>query len=346
MPLPEYIENCYRGTRISTPPEQGKSSYVCIAEDASSRILIKAMRDDRNGKKIEHEHLSNRLYRYTISKGGQHLGNNLANILKVPDTRIAGSQEKAELIRLNPALESYDSPFLIQECMLGDSLYNLLTAPGRPDLPFGKKSTLQALGVLGGLDVMFCNNDRIPLPPIFSHYGNLGNIMAHEKRNDDYELSAIDNAVAARSENLNKAHIAHVTGLLSKDPDINTVGKTIFDRVFSSIATTASINNIRAGMSDNVNWPLFSYKPQEISDASSWLTEGFVESIALLRASMEDDKFKELVNKVDDYPEKEAKNPGLIQQVLTLMEARGNSAIVDVMNNISEVVPSAASSSK
>ena len=335
MPLDRYSPNFYSSARRVSIEEQGKSSYVFKVERAGLSLLVKAAKKGFESNLIQ-EQAGSALYGYAAKKG-QDLGIRL----RVPRTRLASAEELDELRCLDPKLKDF-SLVMVQEFAAGSTVYDRLTQPGRPDWALGGEATLNALGFLAGLDIMFCNSDRIPLEPIFSHYGNLNNILVFDKSDSDVELHAIDNAVSVRTQGVQSAHIRNVSLYLASDPDLQNVGRNIFSRILADRMGSTSIAAVRKGIDIAEHFPPFEYSASQLAFAANSISNGFAQALCALRASMQDAEFNQLTRAVDGVAENDSSNPGLIQQVLALTQKSGNMSVSETMQSVAESVSSSS----
>lgn len=328
MPLREYVKGYYASCIAKKMDDQGQSSYVVSFQCGSEKILVKAV-TKMNESLLVLEQKSNELYAYAVEKGkgkGYHIG--------VPSTRIASDDERMELTKKDDNLKKY-SLIMVQEFAPGKTIDSELAVNGRQDWLFGGQTTLRSLGFLAGLDVVFCNADRIPVPPIFSHYGNLNNIMYHTKKDSHMELMAIDNAVRQRMEQADNHHVLKVTELLSSKPNLKLVGETIFKRVL------VDKKSVLIQSRDASDFPSFEYTPNQIKFAADNITFGFCDALCMLRNVTNDEDFTKLINAVDGIGEKSLENPGLIQKVLRLFDKIGDTTVSETMRQVFEELASA-----
>jgi hypothetical protein len=305
------------GMYSSTKPEKsyfGASSNLWFI---GNNVVVKTAKNKSGEKGLEQEYHTNRLYKYVLDKGLNRICS-----ITVPEVRLAGKSELSEL-KGKGVINDRCGTVLIQEFKQGF----MMNDPSKIDGSFVKsnlvenKGFLGSIGVLAGLDVAFYNTDRLGVHPIFSHFGNLGNILAHARENGAApELVAIDN-VSTKLKRLGMENVQRKLDRLT-EKGVGEVGEDILKRM---LKTTE--NNIKAFGGQQP-----SFEPDQLSTAGKTLGLGFMQGLIWMHDFLGDKEFEKIRKQVDD--EDGGDNVGVISSTLTTLNEKGNKIVQNVMEEI------------
>ena len=315
----DYTPNMYHRME-ATKSTVGESSHLWFLDRGDSRKYVVKMAKTASGSQdLVQEYHTNLLYKYVLDKG---LGQVCA--VTVPKVRLAGATELAEL---RPLIgEVGGQAVLIQEFRPGEMLDAFMVKSCIRDNAWTRstlvenKGFLGSIGVLAGIDVAFYNTDRLGVAPIFSHNGNLGNILAHAQENGaPSELVAIDNV----SKKLSQEGMVNMQRQLHQltEMGVGTVGGDILNRM---LATTGDLIGQHGGTS-----PV--YDARQLSQAGKTLGLGFMQGLIWMRDFIGDEGFEQMREQVDGQA-----SGGIIASTLSTLNAKGDRTVQHVMEAIAE----------